>query len=165
MSYPFQYFVTSKSLSKNNLEDISYIFNKNIFLKKSILELYKTEIYEYIENNKIKINDIEKNNSILEILSNKYQEYLIKSLNPNPKLFFTYFIDYQIILNKNINNINILKNLFESITKKNIEEYNENLSFINPLNTEYLNEFHKNDIINSIDPEYLEQMVRIKHET
>ena len=135
LTFPFQYFVTSKNLSKTNLEDISYIFNKNGFLKKSILELYRSEINEYIKENKIRLSNI--NNLILKKLSENYDTYLIHNLNP--KLFFDFFIVYRNILKNNVNSINKLKNIFETLSKQNLENYNEKLSFLNPLNMDYIN--------------------------
>jgi hypothetical protein len=158
MSYPYNYFITKKNISKHDLEDVSYIFNKNLYNNKSILELYRKEINEYIENNKIKIYEIEKNNFILSKLSKYYNDYLIKVINPNlfnPKLFFTFFIDYKFEISNNINNINLLKKLFESITIKNTKEYNEKTSFINPLNYYYLTKINQIDIESIIDKKYI----------
>jgi hypothetical protein len=144
--------MTTKNLSKNDLEDISYIFNKNIYYKKSILELYKKDINEYIEKNKIKIYDIEIKNNILNNLSEKYDEFIIRKLNP--QLYFIYFFDYKLELVNNINNINQLKEIYEFMIKKNVEEYNEKLRFMNPLNYLYLNK-NNIDIKSIIDKKYI----------
>ena len=153
MSYPYNYFMSAKNISKHDLNNVSYIFNKNLYNKKSILEMYRKEINEYIENNKIKIYEIEVKNSILSNLSQIYNRYLIEELNP--KLFFTYFLDYKVQLINNINNIDALKKIFESITKKNIEDYNDKLLFLNPLNNHYLNKINNSDIESIIDKKYI----------
>ena len=140
----FQYFMTAKNLSKNNLEDISYIFNKNFYVKQSILELFISEINSYIEKHKVKISEINKDN-VLKILSDYYDKYLINTFNP--KLFFTYFMSYKSLLTLNIENINNLKKLFEKITIQNVKKYNENLYYNNPLNYQYLNEINNNKSI------------------
>ena len=153
MSYPYNYFMTAKNISRNELNNVSYIFNKNLYYKKSILEMYRKEINEYIENNKIKIYEIEIKNSILSNLSQLYSRYLIEELNP--KLFFTYFLDYKLQLLDNINNIDTLKKIFETITKKNIEDYNEKLLFMNPLNNHYMSKINDSDIESIIDKKYI----------
>ena len=153
MSYPYNYFMTAKNISRNELNNVSYIFNKNLYYKKSILEMYRKEINEYIENNKIKIYEIEIKNSILSNLSQLYSRYLIEELNP--KLFFTYFLDYKLQLLDNINNIDTLKKIFETISKKNIEDYNEKLLFMNPLNNHYMSKINDSDIESIIDKKYI----------
>jgi hypothetical protein len=141
MSYLFNFFLTKKNLSSSDLEDTSNIFQFFSSKSTSLLEKYKDEINNYIENNKIDLKNFHKNKNFhLKKLSNIYDNIFIKE--NKIKLFFYYLIDSNIMLNNNITNINSFIELFNKFDKKSISTYSKSEIFYNPFG--YFSPFSSN---------------------
>ncbi len=135
MNYLSQYFITENNLSKKSIENSSNITVLRGSMKQSIFNEYSSNINAYIEKNKINMIDFNKFN-ILKKLMDSYNKNIVQTFNP--KIFLNLFILYIKVLQNNINGLISFNKIYNSM---NFSNKSINMSFINPLNNEYLELF------------------------
>ena len=129
----FNYFVTKKSISINNLSRESNLLNITDNDKKSIIELYKNDINTYIQKNKFTKNDltyINQSNFFKNLSINFFDKYLLRG---NIDFFFKEFISFRSVINNNKKNVDMFLILSNKILEKNYLTIENNLSFNNPI--------------------------------
>jgi hypothetical protein len=145
MNYPYNLFKTNNNVSFSNLNDIySSILYKSSG-KISLLIDYKSEIEEFIINNKLDKEKLKKI-KILESISNEYFDKIIYmnktnekiNLNKKIEIFYKELLSFKDIISKNIIYIKKFNNISKNFSNDSIFKYSSKLSFNNPLNIKKL---------------------------
>ena len=148
-NFLFNYFKIKKNISLDNLEQNNYIFNIKYNDEKSILENYNLEIKSYIDKN-LKNSDI-KNIESSKILNNISDIFNKLLLNKNIQEFFTNFILYKDNINTNRKYIDHFSFNINKLNIANYINYNEDLFFMNPINSTNFNSVLNNNFQSEIN--------------
>ena len=148
-NFLFNYFKTKKSISFNNLEKNNDIFYIKYNDEKSILKNYTLEIKSYIDKN-LKNSDI-KNIESSKILTNLSDIFNKLLSNKNIEDFFTNFILYKDNINTNKKYIDHFSFKMKQLNTTNYINYNDNLFFMNPINSNNFNSILNNNFQSDIN--------------
>jgi hypothetical protein len=144
--FPYNYFKTKQNISLKDLEGIKDVFIFNFHFEKSLLNIYKGNIDNFIKIEKYDMRKIE-SMSNLYILNKIYTENLIRDKNINK--FVESFINYKYeLLKKNELYKEYINIRIKFLTKKTLE-YDSSFFIINPVNYEHINFYE--EITNEID--------------
>jgi len=144
--FPYNYFKTKQNISLKELERIKDVFQFNFHYEKSILNMYKANIDNFIKTEKYDMKKIQ-NMSNLEILNKIYSENLIKNKNINK--FVESFVNYKYdLLKKNELYKEYLNIRIKFLTKKTLE-YDSSFFIINPVDYQHINSYE--EIANEIN--------------
>lgn len=153
----FNYFKTKKSISIDNLERNTNIFKIKNSDKVSILKKYDYDIKLYIETNNLSKNDLKiiEKDEILKKISDDYYNINEQHI----ELFFKEFINLKSIIIFNIKNIELFLYNKEEF---NINNYNDNLFFINPINSKNSKLFFIHSFLSNVNTELYENQKEVE---
>ena len=138
--FPYNYFKTKQNISLKELENIKDVFQFNLHYEKSLLNMYKGNIDNFIKNEKYDMRKVESMSS-LEVLNKIYSENLIRDKNINK--FVESFINYKYdLLKKNELYKEYLNIRLKFLTKKTLE-YDSSFFIINPVHYQHINSYEE----------------------
>jgi hypothetical protein len=145
--YPYQYFLSDKNLS---LDEINMIASPTLRRNQSILLKYQLEIKNYIATNKLNIDELKKFNTLRLISDNIFKLYLIN--NQEILTFSKNIITKKFQLENYIESINTFLKMkdLKLFSPYLIHSYKENLLYKNPINFSNLLDFNTSTVKNKI---------------
>ena len=132
IEYPYNYFLTKKSISLLKIQNIPNIFDLSMKKYESILNIYKTDIDDYKKTNKLKNSDLERFKT-LEKISDECFNYLLLKYKRIEE-FVKKFIYYKHENNVNIKNIKNFLILTDILNINAINKYDLKFKYENPIN-------------------------------
>ena len=136
--FPYNYFKTKQNISLKDLENIKDVFQFSFQYEKSILNMYKGHIDNFIKTEKYDMRKIE-SMSNLDTLNKIYSEILIRDKNINK--FVENFINYKYNLIKKDELYKEYVNIRVKFLTKKTLEYDSSFFIINPVNYQHINSY------------------------
>jgi hypothetical protein len=136
--FPYNYFKTKQNISLIDLESIKDVFKFSFQYEKSILNMFKGHLDNFVKTEKYDMRKIE-SMSNLDALNKIYSEILIRDKNINK--FVESFINYKYGLIKKDELYKEYVNIRVKFLTKKTLEYDSSFFIINPVNYLHINSF------------------------